>query len=153
MSNPRRLTKKSKDLDETIDIDTFKAWLSGVEDMQGDDWTPSAEQWKKIRAKINLLSVPEYEDPKPAFPPNYQAPRYPGYAPIAPPVTSVPLMNPPDAFAGPAVRPNLGMQGPQLGNSGALPGFSAPGAGSGSSNSLLSVPNDLGDQPYESSFS
>lgn len=153
MSNPRRISKKSKDADETIDIDTFKAWLSGVEDMQGDDWTPSAEQWKKIRAKIDLLTVPEYEDPKHSFPLPHQTPRYPGYAPITPPVTTLPAINPPEAFAGPATRPNLGLQSPQLGNAGALPGFSAPGAGSGLSSSPLSVPNDLSDQPYESSFS
>lgn len=150
MSAPtqRRLTKKAKDAaDESIDIDTFKAWLSGVEDMQGDDWTPTPEQWKKIRAKINLLVIPEYEDPKPAFPPNYATPRYPGYVP---PVTSIPVMNPPDGYA--HARPNLGTSGPQLGQAGALPGFSAPGAGSGSSH-LLSPPADTGDAPYESAFS
>jgi hypothetical protein len=34
----------------------FKAWLEGVEDMQGATWIPSKEQWKKIRSKIQLLA-------------------------------------------------------------------------------------------------
>jgi hypothetical protein len=37
---------------KTITVQEFKAWLSGVEDMQGEDWHPSAEQWAKIRSKI-----------------------------------------------------------------------------------------------------
>lgn len=43
----------------TIDIDTFKSWLQGVEDMQPDDWCPSIEQWRKIRQKIDLLEGPD----------------------------------------------------------------------------------------------
>lgn len=143
MSNPRRISKKPKDVaDETIDIDTFKAWLSGVEDMQGDDWTPSAEQWKKIRSKINLLTVPEYEDPKPQYP-VYRQPQIgnPGYAPIAPPVTTMPVYQQP--------IPSALASRPQLGPQGALPGFSAPNAGSGST---ALVPDNLSDAPYESSF-
>lgn len=38
-----------------ITIQEFRAWLSGVEDMQGDNWHPTAEQWAKIRNKIDLL--------------------------------------------------------------------------------------------------
>ena len=36
-------------------LEMFKAWLSGVEEMQGPDWTPSPEQWKKIRDKIENI--------------------------------------------------------------------------------------------------
>ena len=153
MSNPRRVNKSKKEVqDDTIDIDTFKAWLSGVEDMQGDDWTPSAEQWKKIRSKINLLTITEYEDPK-HFP---QQPIYRGPGQIGgmqPPM----YQNPPIAYAQAAPhgslleapRPQL-IERPQLGHQGALPGFQAPGAGNGSTHSL--VPSDQGDAPYESSF-
>lgn len=45
----RRVTKKASN--DMIDVDTFKAWLQGVEDMQGADWCPSLEQWRKIRQK------------------------------------------------------------------------------------------------------
>lgn len=40
---------------EKLSMLAFRSWLEGVEEMQGDDWTPSPEQWKKIRAKIDLL--------------------------------------------------------------------------------------------------
>lgn len=30
----------------------FRVWLSGVEEMQDGDWTPSPTQWKTIRDKI-----------------------------------------------------------------------------------------------------
>lgn len=156
MSNPRRINKSKKEVqDDTIDIDTFKAWLSGVEDMQGDDWTPSAEQWKKIRSKINLLTVTEYEDPK-HFPqqPIYRQPQFPGQ--VGGPMMPIQPMNPvqgPIAYTQgsslDAPRPQLAER-PQLGHQGALPGFQAPGAGNGSTHSL--VPSDQGDAPYESTF-
>lgn len=154
MSNPRRISKNKKEAqDDTIDIDTFKAWLSGVEDMQGDDWTPSAEQWKKIRSKINLLTAPEYEDPK--FIPQQPMYRGPGQIGVMqPPMyqNPAPVQGPiayPQGSALDAPRPQL-IERPQLGQAGALPGFQAPGAGQGSTHSL--VPTDQGDKPYESSF-
>ena len=36
-------------------LSQFKSWLEGVEEMQGDEWSPNFEQWKKIRAKIVQL--------------------------------------------------------------------------------------------------
>lgn len=38
-----------------ISVNEFRSWISGVEDMQGDDWFPTQEQWIKIRNKITLL--------------------------------------------------------------------------------------------------
>lgn len=154
MSNPRRISKKPKEVqDDTIDIDTFKAWLSGVEDMQGDDWTPSAEQWKKIRSKINLLTAPEYEDPK-IYPqqPIYRQPQTPswGGGPSMP--ITLPVQGPiayPQGSSLEAPRPNL-IERPNLGHQGALPGFQAPGAGQGSTHSL--IPADQGDAPYAPAF-
>lgn len=149
------MAKKVKEAqDESIDIDTFKAWLSGVEDMQGDDWTPTAEQWKKIRSKINLLTVTEYDDPK-QFP-NQTAYRAPGQ--IGGPISQQPWINPapvqgpvayPQGSSLEPSRPQLAER-PNFGPQGALPGFQAPGAGNGSTNSL--IPSDQGDSPYESSF-
>lgn len=40
---------------ETITINDFKMWLSGVEEMQDDDWTPTQSQWKRIRGKIDNI--------------------------------------------------------------------------------------------------
>lgn len=31
----------------------FKAWLEGMEEIQPEDWAPSATQWQTIREKIN----------------------------------------------------------------------------------------------------
>ncbi len=44
--------KKSKD---KISLEQFRSWLQGVEDMQPDDWIPNAEQWKRIREKIDQV--------------------------------------------------------------------------------------------------
>ena len=34
-------------------LENFRSWLEGVEEMQGDDWVPTMEHWKKIRDKID----------------------------------------------------------------------------------------------------
>lgn len=39
-----------------ITVKEFKMWLQGVEEMQDDDWTPTAVQWKRIREKINQIA-------------------------------------------------------------------------------------------------
>ena len=69
----RRVTKKQPA--GTIDVDTFKSWLQGVEDMQGADWCPTLEQWRKIRQKIDMLEADEA--PAPGY--NVQTPTYPIY--------------------------------------------------------------------------
>lgn len=84
---------------ETIDIDTFKSWLQGVEDMQEDDWHPNPVQWKKIRNKINLLTAAAVEPPRaaPYQMPNFANPgagTWGGMAPVQGPVT-VPLAHQP----------------------------------------------------------
>lgn len=40
-------------------LEEFKAWLEGVEEISGSDWTPSKEQWKMIRERINNIKDPE----------------------------------------------------------------------------------------------
>lgn len=46
---------KKKAKEGRITIGEFKAYISAIEDMFGDDWTPTPEQWKKIRTKITLV--------------------------------------------------------------------------------------------------
>lgn len=42
-----------------VTLNEFKAWLEGVEELQDATWTPSATQWKLIRAKIdNIKELP-----------------------------------------------------------------------------------------------
>ena len=43
--------KKTK----TITLENFRSWLEGVEEMQEEDWVPSAAQWKTIRKKIDSI--------------------------------------------------------------------------------------------------
>lgn len=50
-------SKQKKSTKKTISFDEFKAWLSGVEDLQSDDWYPSKEQWEIIREKIDSIRV------------------------------------------------------------------------------------------------
>lgn len=52
--------KKSKN---EISVSEFKSWISGIEDMQEDDWVPNKVQWDKIKAKIDLLSEDLVEVP------------------------------------------------------------------------------------------
>lgn len=33
----------------------FRAWLSGVEEMQSDDWAPDLSQWTRIRERIDEI--------------------------------------------------------------------------------------------------
>lgn len=45
----------------TITISEFKAWLEGITDLQGDDWSPNPQQWVKIKTK--LLSIEGFDLP------------------------------------------------------------------------------------------
>lgn len=45
-----------KSLSTSISVSEFKSWMSGVEDMQEDDWVPNKQQWERIKSKIELLS-------------------------------------------------------------------------------------------------
>ena len=47
---------KKRPTDKSLTVREFQSWIEGVEDMQGSGWCPTAEQWKKIRAKITLLT-------------------------------------------------------------------------------------------------
>lgn len=48
--------------DSKLTIGEFKRWLEGVEEMQGNEWSPSPEQWKKIRAKFDQVdNLPVYD--------------------------------------------------------------------------------------------
>jgi len=37
----------------------FRAWLNGVEELQPEDWAPTADQWKLIRNKIDGIAEPK----------------------------------------------------------------------------------------------
>jgi len=43
----RTIKKKSYTLKE------FQAWLTGIEEIQPDDWHPTSDQWKLIRERMN----------------------------------------------------------------------------------------------------
>lgn len=45
----------AKKRNKKITLNEFKAWLEGVEELQPEDWSPNAEQWKLIRDKINSI--------------------------------------------------------------------------------------------------
>lgn len=71
--------------DSQMSLRDFKQWLAGVEEMQGAEWVPSMEQWKKIREKIDSITevevkhtIPQVSYPAPAPPMPYTpAPQYP----------------------------------------------------------------------------
>lgn len=47
--------KKKTEEQKMITLAEFRAWLEGVEEMQGPDWSPTLEQWKRIRDKLNTV--------------------------------------------------------------------------------------------------
>lgn len=47
--------KKKKTKNKTQTTSQFKSWIEGIEEMQDTSWHPTADQWKKIRARIDLL--------------------------------------------------------------------------------------------------
>lgn len=50
--NPTVATNSPPTPRKKLSLGEFRAWLSGVEEMQDEEWTPSASQWRTIRAKI-----------------------------------------------------------------------------------------------------
>lgn len=42
-------------MQKKITVPELRSWLEGVQELQGDDWTPTPDQWKKILAKIANL--------------------------------------------------------------------------------------------------
>ena len=69
MTKPRRSRKKK------ISLTEFKAWLEGVEELHPADWSPTPEQWKLIRDKIQCIVEP---DPEPVTAPQPHMPTPPG---------------------------------------------------------------------------
>ncbi len=43
------------DKNEPISVKAFKSMIEGMDMVSGDDWTPTGEQWQRIRAKIEQL--------------------------------------------------------------------------------------------------
>lgn len=86
--------KKSKN---EISVSEFKSWISGIEDMQEDDWVPNKAQWIKIKAKIELLTDDYVEYAQPEQPMVNRVPNYPTYqqppVPIYPSQSSAGLVS------------------------------------------------------------
>lgn len=86
-----------------LTLDMFKAWLQGVEEMQGPDWTPSPEQWRKIREKLEQIEEEEsvvvaapQTQPAPYFSMPQMPPPQSGFAmPMAPLPNPIDPNNPP----------------------------------------------------------
>ena len=52
---------ENKEAKKTISLPEFQSWLQGIYDLQGDDWSPNPDQWKKIKDK--MASVEGYDIP------------------------------------------------------------------------------------------
>lgn len=69
------MAKKKASNSEGITLSEFRAWLEGVEDMQGPEWTPNLEQWRRIRAKIDSIEETEVvASPALQYPPGVRTP-------------------------------------------------------------------------------
>ena len=87
----------------------FQAWLQGITEIQPDDWTPDASQWKMIYEKILNVKEPVVKiAPAPTPAPQQFAPGYPQPSYIPPQVpTHMPAVNPNDVEMTPAARAML----------------------------------------------
>lgn len=54
----KKKTIKSQSLTE------FRAWLTGVEEMQEDGWVPNETQWQLIRERIDKISIDDEVEQK-----------------------------------------------------------------------------------------
>jgi len=84
----------------------FKAWLSGIEEMQGEDWVPNAEQWKRIKEKLFEIEEAPVVEATPARP---AAQAYvPQYAPAPMPSAfePAPRMQPMNQMGQPFTQPS-----------------------------------------------
>lgn len=107
----------------TLTIKEFKMWLRGVEEMQPDGWSPSQQQWARIREKIDSIeegSTPPqqqviYRDPV-VQQPVYQQPQQvvhaqPGLTAqrgvVSAPLPNNPLFGNADSPAIPVKTPNV----------------------------------------------
>lgn len=103
MKKKKQVNEKSKG----VTINEFKAWLEGITAFQPEDWVPNADQWGKIREKIDNLipemvekyapptQRPQMNQPGPQQTynerPMYQAPpRAPMLAPLEPELSEPP---------------------------------------------------------------
>ena len=59
-----------------ISLSEFRAWLSGVEEMQEDNWSPSKTQWDTIRRKMDSIVEDETVEAQPASHPQQQPVHY-----------------------------------------------------------------------------
>lgn len=96
-----------------ITLSEFKAWIQGVEQLQPKDWAPTAEQWKMIREKIELITETKTLIEQAPLPPPPQMVRQqprplpPGAVPFIPPAPPVPGGVPEDAVVT-GIAPKLG---------------------------------------------
>lgn len=108
----------------TLTIKEFKMWLRGVEEMQPDGWSPSQQQWARIREKIESITdvtpvqqpqqqvlyrdpvqqVPTYPQPAIHAQPGLTQQRAPAFVAPAP---NNPLFGNADSPAVPVKTPNV----------------------------------------------
>lgn len=79
MSTTRK-TRKKKLKAQTLT--EFKAWLTGVEEMQDEGWVPNEQQWQLIRERIDQIKVEEAKKPN-TSPQTRQVPASAGDVPVA----------------------------------------------------------------------
>ena len=80
----------------------FKAWLSGIEELSSDDWSPDESQWKLIRDKIENIVLPK----EPTTPEPIHTPARPPKKVV--PATSLPVgVTPPPQIPGGIPDPSM----------------------------------------------
>ena len=57
LAEENNMAGKKKTKAKSVTLAEFHAWLEGVEEMQTNGWTPTKEQWRTIREKINSITM------------------------------------------------------------------------------------------------
>jgi len=89
----------------------FRAWLSGVEEMQSEDWSPDLTEWRRIRQRIDEIveSRPprNTEDDGPPI-------RYPSFVPPSNLMPEQPIMPQPIPPTPPPFMNTSGVEGARI---------------------------------------
>ena len=111
--------KNTRKKQKKISVKEFKAWIEGIEELQPDGWAPTAEQWKIIRERINMIDDTPSGTPSAKHPLHQNVP----VTNVKHPVTNTrPVVPPPAPQSAPTPSPSLPTGGSMLDDTGLVSG-------------------------------
>ncbi len=132
-----------------ITVSEFKSWLQGIRDMLGQDWVPTAEQWKRICEKIDMLKDTPQQAVQPAVTYSRPITMEMSQPPISTPNALPARPAGPSSLAAPPMMPQL----PQMVSSpGGMPVLKGPFTADNPASPVKTPTIDTSNGKYDSSF-